>query len=499
MNKLKATGYLRYSDQKQHGNHSLEIQKSHIQSLADRENLEIVEWRADKATSAFHSNVSKRKGIRLIFEDIKNGAEAVCFYEESRITRSISDFYNEVYVPIKEEFPHVNFFSTHYDSEWDPDNPMTQAKLTFAAAESEMKSDRTKDAQKKLLDRQQPTRPGSRTPIGYDMNDGVLYPNEGAPVVQLIFHLACWGHSHGIIADYLNKSDVTSKKVKHWNSSTVGYILSNKVYSGNLAWNVRTSYSSSKPKDESEIDLFEHTHEPLISSTVFYLAKQVNDLKNQYGIMKTPYYLRSIIKCKKCNDVLVAKDNSPKGRKGQYMIYKCTGCNRSAPIIDIHHAVLNDLQKKWSTQLSSFLATSKKQLRSWSATLATTKRNIKELLQKAQFNQIRLESEIQNDTLLAEAFDTSLQHFKNELSYTNGTLDDIASLLKDDYLDNILKKLMQQSFLNFTDTELRVFFLMYFEEVTINFDKNNEININYRLSPFVSLENSIGYITEQFN
>jgi hypothetical protein len=110
-----------------------------------------------------------------------------------------------------------------------------------------------------------------------------------------------------------------------------------------------------------------------------------------------------------------------------------------------------------------------------------------------------LETEIQNDTFLAEVFDTSLQHLRNELSYTNGTLEEIDSLLEDDYLDKILKGLMQQSFLNFTDTELRVFFLIYFEEVTINFDKNNEININYRLSPFVSLENSISYITEQFN
>ena len=58
--------------------------------------------------------------------------------------------------------------------------------------------------------------------------------------------------------------------------------------------------------------------------------------------------------------------------------------------------------------------------------------------------------------------------------------------------------MIQHSFFNFTDTELRVFFLMYFEEIAINFEKNNEIYINYRLSPFVSLENSTGYITEQF-
>lgn len=113
----KATAYLRYSDKKQEGNNSLAIQKSQIEQLAERENLEVIEWRADKATSAFHDNISKREGIQLLLEDIANGAEAVCFYEESRITRSITDFYNEIYIVIKQQYPNVKFFSTQSEGE----------------------------------------------------------------------------------------------------------------------------------------------------------------------------------------------------------------------------------------------------------------------------------------------------------------------------------------------------------------------------------------------
>lgn len=498
MTKINATGYLRYSDHKQNDNHSLEIQKSHIQSLAGRENLEIIAWRTDKATSAFHNNVSKREGIRLVLEDIKNGAKAICFYEESRITRSITDFYNEVYLPIKMEYPHVKFFSTQSESEWNPNDPIVQAKLVFAAEESEIKSVRAKDAQKSLLHREQTIRPGSRTPIGYDMIKGVLHPNEDAEIVQLIFHLACWGHSHGIIADYLNQCNITTKKVKYWNSSTIGYILLNKAYSGKIAWNVRTSYHSSKPKSESEIDLFKNVHEPIISPTVFHLSKQINDLKKQFGTMNTPYYLRSILKCKKCNCFLIAKDNSPKGKHGKYMIYKCTECKKSVSIFPVHYTVLNDLQKKWNTQLPNFSATSKEQLKNWSTKLNKTISSIKQLFEKARYNQIMMATDIENNPLLAEVFHTAQQHLKNELIYTSETLDEMKDLLKDDYLDKILKEIIQQSFLKFTDTELRVFFLIYFEEVVINFEKNNEISINYRLSPFVSLENSAGYITEHF-
>lgn len=199
---INGTAYLRYSDKKQDGKHSLEIQMKQIELLAERENIIIQEWRADKATSAFHSNITKREGIQLIFEDIKNGAQAVCFYEESRITRSITDFYNDVYVPIKQQYPYVKFYSTQANGEWNPDDPLVQAKLVFAAEESEIKSVRAKDAQGSFLNREQPKRPGSRIPVGYDMINGVLHPNEDAPIVEFIYYLASFGHSHEAIAHY---------------------------------------------------------------------------------------------------------------------------------------------------------------------------------------------------------------------------------------------------------------------------------------------------------
>lgn len=90
---IKATAYLRYSDNRQEGNHSLEIQKANILMLAEKEGLEIVNWCIDESTSAFNGDISTRAGVLQVIEDIKNGAEAVCFYEESRLTRQITDFY----------------------------------------------------------------------------------------------------------------------------------------------------------------------------------------------------------------------------------------------------------------------------------------------------------------------------------------------------------------------------------------------------------------------
>lgn len=489
---IKASAYLRYSDKKQDSNNSLEIQKSKIQVLVERENLHITNWRVDKATSAFRNNISKREGIQLILEDIANGAEAICFYEESRITRSITDFYNEIYITIKQQYPHVKFFSTQGDGEWNPDDPIVQAKLVFAAEESEVKSDRATDAQMNLLTREQPKRPGSRTPAGYVMENGVLHPNEDAIVVELIYYLASWGHSHNIIAQFLNQCAITTEKITFWNSSTIGYILSNRVYTGDLAWNVRTSYEISKPKPDKDIELLKNVHSPIINPTISHLVKQINDLKNHYGTMSTPFYLRSIIKCKSCDAYLIAKDQSPQGKPGAYRIYKCSECNNNVPLLPVHEVVLNDLLKKWNNQFNTISTSSRKQLKQWSTKLKKTKDRIKQQRELTLLNEKMLASDITNSTLLSEAFHTAKQHLEEELTYISETMEEIDLLLNSDYLIVTLKEMLNHSFKDFSDTELRVFILLFFDEVKINFEKNNEIQISYRLSPFVSLENSTG-------
>jgi site-specific DNA recombinase len=213
--------------------------------------------------------------------------------------------------------------------------------------------------------------------------------------------------------------------------------------------------------------------------------------------MSTPYYLRGIILCKRCHSHLVAKDNSPKGKRGKYMIYRCPDCKKTVPIIPVHETVLNDLQKKWATQFSTFAITSKEQLKSWSNKLKKAKHNLKQLLEKSLYNQNMLATDIANTPLLEEAFMVAQEELKDEIAYVSMTMDEIDRLLEDNYLELFLKEMLQQSFLNFTDSELRVFFLMYFDEVNIDFEANNDIQISYRLSPFVLLENLTGHITEQ--
>lgn len=181
------------------------------------------------------------------------------------------------------------------------------------------------------------------------------------------------------------------------------------------------------------------------------------------------------------------------------MIYRCQDCNKTVPIIPVHETVLSDLQRKWTTQLSNFAITSKEQLKSWSNKLNRASINLKQLVEKSIYNQNMLATEIAKNSLLEEAFKVAQKELKDEIAYISETMDEIHRLLDDDYLHLFIKEMLQQSFFHFTDSELRVFFLMYFDEVTVDFEANNDIQISYRLSPFVLLENMTGHITEQIS
>lgn len=167
-------------------------------------------------------------------------------------------------------------------------------------------------------------------------------------------------------------------------------------------------------------------------------------------------------------------------------------CNNSIPLLPVHEAVLNDLLKKWSNQFNTISTSSRKQLKQWSTKLKKTKDSIKQQRELTLLNEKMLASDITNSTLLSETFLTAKQHIEEEIIYITETMEEIDLLLNSDYLIVILKEMLNHSFNDFSDTELRVFFLLFFDKIQINFEKNNEIQISYRLSPFVSLENSTG-------
>lgn len=495
--KLKGVGYLRISDNKQSDNHSEEIQKRMILEKAQQEGIEIIKWRFDKAESAYRKSASKRGHMRELINDAEE-IDAIIFYDESRLTRRIFDFYDEIYCPIMERNPHVKFYSTQSTGEWDPNDPIVQAKFVFAAEESKIKSVRAKDAQSSLLANNE--RPGARAPIGYDLVEGVLVPNIEAPIVVTIFDLASWGNSNIKISEILNDNSVKTKYISKWHSSTIDYILHNYAYAGALRWNVKQSNSSMDASDTGDLDLFEDVHESIISPVMFAIVNQVKEYKKKYGKLDTPFFFRNLLFCGHCNSILVAKDNSPKSKSKQYLVYRCRTCNVSIRANDVHNKVLPDLTKKWTSNLHEMISESKIVLSKWLQTLQDWMKSVKQTEERIIFNERMLKHpDNSEDSASIKRIKQSLAIIQTDKNKLNQAIEKVRLLNDDQALYEVYSHFKHADITSLFNTELRTLCLTFIDHIKLTTKEHNSfsLSINYRLNPFVELENSTGQITEE--
>ncbi|WP_096156211.1 recombinase family protein [Bacillus sp. FJAT-45066] len=496
-----AVGYLRISDNRQKENHSEEIQKRMISEKAKQEGYEIIKWRFDEAVSGYRKRASKRKKMQLLLNDARE-VEAIFFYDESRITRRIYDFQREIYLPIKEQYPHVKFFSSESASgEWDPNDPLVQAKLVFAAEESSIKSKRAKDAQLSILannDAEKPSRPGTRTPVGYDLVEGLLTPNEDAPIVTKIFDMASWGYSNEKIADVLNDELVKTKHISQWHSSTIDYILKNIVYAGHLSWSINQTHSSQNKIKNGELESFKDVHDPIISPVMFSIVTQVKSYKKRYGMLDTSFLLRNLLYCNQCNTAFKTKDNSPKGKSGKYQVYRCQNCKINISAEKIHEEVKSDVTKKWTSNLHQMIDESKFALTGWMKTLKTWKKQVEQTEERILFNERMLvQQEVQQD--IAAIFKSSKELIKEEKFKINHAIEKIELLNNDMALFEVFSHFKKADISSLLNYEFRTLCLTFIDKVKVTYSKDKEftLSINYRLNPFVELETSTGQITEE--
>jgi site-specific DNA recombinase len=483
----RAVGYLRYSDIKQEGNNSIEIQKSSILAKAKFEGYEIVEWRTDAAVSAYRTSIEKRKGLKLIFEDIQNGVTGIFFYDESRATRAIYDFYKYVYIPIKDIYPHVNFYSTQTAGIWDPNSPLVQTKLLYANEESVIKGTRAVDAMHSILKgkkNNQPKRPGSKSPSGYVMKDGYLEISDDADIVRLIFHLYLWGHSEKKIAEYLNANNLYPISCKEWYAGSVGYILQNPVYLGHLTWNI-------KSKEGTTDYYFNNLHEPIISPHLFSLVQNLLKVKTS-AKFESPFLFNELLYCSTCKEKLKTKNNTPKNNKKKYLYYVCASCKGKIPIENLHDSLKVDISKRWFHNINEMQDKSHKILNNWVDKFRNIKSELEDNGQQIKYNLSFSEA----DPELVDVFTKSLSENSEQINEINRIWEEVVSLSKDENLLPFLFSLKEIALDQLETVELRALLNNMVESINIDLKAKKVSSIKYRLNPFYYLdERATSYIT----
>jgi len=498
-----AIGIARRSDIKQQQNASIETQSEEIQSRAKLEGYEVIEIFIDDANSAYHKLVTARKAMNDLLEAAlaeELNVEAIFFYEESRLSRQFYDFTLFIHDIIKQQKPHIKFFSTCTLGEWDPYNLMSVMKFAHAAKESSMKSTRAIDGQNRVLRNQE--RPGSKVPYGYKLvypstdqeslskikGEQIIHP-ETSQIVKFIFHLASWGHSQQSIADLLNEASISSPRGKCWNSGTIDYILYNDQYLGHLPWNIRKSRNTTRKKQRGEYDLIYNHHEPIINVHLWQMTHQTIELHKQNGKNNSSHFvLRGILYCKKCDQSLIAKNETPKGSKRSYLVYRCPTCRQRLSADDIH----NEMQKELSAKFLTTLAIMENN------TLAAliTKRQLKIIEHRDAISTKLKEIQFKEEFLMNQPEKASISNWhsissigelklKRDLDKANTYIEHINLFLEGIQSNQALSLLNLESLSNI---ELRTLILVLFKRITVDFDNGRLLYVDYRLTPFTQID-----------
>jgi DNA invertase Pin-like site-specific DNA recombinase len=164
----------------------------------------------------------------------------------------------------------------------------------------------------------------------------VLGPREEIDIVKWIFHQYAYeGMGYTKIASELNRQQIPSQKGGTWSSSTIRAIIFNEAYIGRRCWNKQEYQTKGvKWRDRSEWIIKDNAHPPIITSELFE-ACQAKAKERQNGGGEThraydrkpssPFWLRSITTCDKCNAPMVGNSTSSKVKSGKRQYYVCGG------------------------------------------------------------------------------------------------------------------------------------------------------------------------------
>lgn len=477
-----ATTTIRRSSNKQEGNNSFEIQKLAIKEYAAKKGYylpdEFIFY--DDATSAYRKSASQRTGLNLMKDLVlSQDISAIIFYDFSRIDRKIYSFVSEFYYDVIAKKPHIKFFTTTKEEEWTPMDLDVKLHLIIANAESNEKSRRAVDAQKKDLESDIIKRPGSTVPFGYKQVDKKLIPSNDAPTVLLIFYLAAWGYSIQKIADILNDACIPSPSKKKWRSSSVENIIKNNVYMGHLSWKFRR-----KQNDQNE-HLIKNQHEMIVPSILYWLIDINRELKQKYNKLETPFLFGGLLVCKSCGHHLLHRNSSTtkNGMKYSYFKYFCTNCSYEIDADIMNEKLLGYTQLQFSISVKLNYEFVSNAIREHFKILQEHLISLQAKEQLVLANEKVLDLEQQ--TNLSNVFKNVKNKYKEEIFQVKQSINKLEILLTPTELEVFLTNFQKIDLTKLSTVEQRLIMLNFIEKIEVIFNKENEFEfaIQFKINP----------------
>lgn len=188
--------------------------------------------------------------------------------------------------------------------------------------------------------------------LGYDVIDKKLVINEKeAEVVRGIFDLSHKGYGFKKIANILNDKGTYTKLGQLWSHTTVGKILKNQTYKGDLVLN---SYKTVKvdgkkkrvytPKERLTII---EDHYPAIISKELWNAVNSDRTSKKKTKQDTRNEFRGMMFCKHCGEPITAKYSGryAKGSKKEWVYMKCSNYIRFNRCVNFDPVKYDDIRE----------------------------------------------------------------------------------------------------------------------------------------------------------
>jgi site-specific DNA recombinase len=163
----------------------------------------------------------------------------------------------------------------------------------------------------------------------------VLGDDDHVAIVREIFQLCTEeGLGSKVIAQRLNGRGVLAPGGGHWRASTVGHILENPVYVGDLEW-MKTKKKGRTGRTRTAADervVVRNAHPPIIDREVFERRRTLAK-KRQFAVHTSPhrhvnYLLGRLVRCECCGNAFVGRRReytNHKGEKQTTLAYYCSG------------------------------------------------------------------------------------------------------------------------------------------------------------------------------
>ncbi|SDZ27091.1 Site-specific DNA recombinase [Proteiniborus ethanoligenes] len=368
-------------------------------------------------------------------------------------------------------------------------------------------------------------RNGGVAPYGYRLSkvsttDGgvktilVLGPEEEVNIVKRIFHMYVYeGHGAKKIASILNEESIPSATGGKWPYTSIHTILHNEVYMGDMIWNKFDYNNGKKMKPESEWIVHKDAHPAIISRETFRLvkvkSKERSPHEKPFVPGRSPFILRGLLKCPKCNANMVSSQSGGKTKAGisrkyyvcgtylrkgkqacDYISYNKEKIEASVKEVILKEFTMMCLPNSLLNEIEKYNSEKNRELRYQCETL---QRDIQLSKDRMKMLQQDLNLAPNNETLKRYIDDLKVQiennkkqlsSIGNSLKSTNNYDNDIEIIIGD--LKNILT-----TFNSKPPTEQNIILHKYIDKITVN-SINNVISIYIKiLSPSIKSTESL--------